>query len=322
MPFPKPTFVEPTFPESTSSAADLLGALPDTPAALLGALPTSGYQLRPPSPPHINVPPLHGAASQIVLPDHSGIGDDPERNDLLAFITQGTHTSVEKGEWQYSWRRQAQPILSFLWLGPAAAAKDIGFLRASGITMLLAIRDTQMAMVRMLSGQKISEQLGIEAESIDVDGNQQLIAAFPRAVKVINDHLIRVFQHRFPPGSMEPEGGFREHCGKVLIFCESGNERSAAVVAAYIMTTYGISLQAAIQYVQNQRFCIAFDDPLKHLLDTYQGILEAKKIVGAMNNPSIQPAMTETSRGLKRGADEEEADEDRFIGRTEFVPFQ
>ena len=187
--------------------------------------------------------------------------------------------------------------------------------------MLLAIRDTQMAMARMLSGQKIAEQLGIEADSIDVDGNQQLIAAFPRAAKVINDHLIRVFQHRFPPGSMQPEGGFRERCGKVLIFCESGNERSAAVVAAYIMTTYGISLQAAIQYVQNQRFCIAFDDPLKHLLDTYQGILEAKRIVGAIKKLSIHPAMTESSQGRKRGADEE-ADEDRFIGRTEFVPFQ
>ena len=67
--------------------------------------------------------------------------------------------------------------------------------------------------------------------------------------------------------------------GKVLVYCESGNDRSAALVAAYIMEMYGLDLVRTIQLLQNQRFCVAFDDEMKALLGNYADLLAARRDV-------------------------------------------
>jgi len=218
-----------------------------------------------------------------------------------------------------------------MFLGPSSAARDIPALQAEGITLLLVIRDASMAQSKFLSGDKIAAQLGIEASAIDVTGNTQLIAAFPRAVDVINDHLVRVFQHRSSQGQ---EGT----TGKVLVFCESGNERSATVVAAYLMHMYGLNEIEAIQYVQTQRFCVAFDDGLKHLLRSYGDILRARSLVGedatTMRETSEVRRRDVSMSRAKRGRDEVEDDgmevddallrddEERFGRRAAFTPFR
>jgi serine/threonine/tyrosine-interacting protein len=231
---------------------------------------------------------------------------------------------VERSEWKYEMRRKFQPILSFLYLGPSSAARDIDALRKEGITMLLVIRDTMTAQARMLSGAKVAEQLGIEAGAIDVSGNMELIAAFPRATSSINDHLIRIFRQRNPQGISNSTDVSEGPIPKVLVFCESGNERSAAVVVAYIMATYELGLVEAIQYVQNQRFCVAFDDEMKHTLLNYHQLLEAKRSVFEARQA------TPVAIKSKRRHDEEETDIDmdhqddidRFVGRSKFAPFQ
>ncbi|KAM3084991.1 hypothetical protein ACMFMG_003432 [Clarireedia jacksonii] len=208
---------------------------------------------------------------------------------------------------------------------PSSAARDIDALRKEGITMLLVIRDSMTAQARILSGAKVAEQLGIEAGAIDVSGNMELIAAFPRAVSLINDHLIRIFRQQNPQGIPDSTDVSEGPIPKVLIFCESGNERSAAVVVAYIMATYGLGLVEAIQYVQNQRFCVAFDDEMKHTLLNYLQLLEAKRSVSEARKAT--PAAIKSKR--RHDEDEEmdidmdhQDDIDRFFGRTKFAPFQ
>ena len=183
------------------------------------------------------------------------------------------------------------------------------------------------AVARLLSGDKVANQLGIEAAAIDVSCNPELIASFPRAIKVINDHLISVCRQRTSQGLNASNVASLGSPGKVLVFCESGNERSAAVIAAYLMAMHDLDVVSAIQVIQSQRFCVALDDNLKNLLYSFQQLLEAQKSVSVSN---VQHQVQ--SVGAKRARDDSmEEDDDmgindfgdgeRFRGRNGFAAF-
>lgn len=145
--------------------------------------------------------------------------------------------------------------------------------------MVLAVRNTQSAQAKLL-GSRAAHELGLEVNTIDVAGNQELIAAFPRGIEAINTHLSKMYRlqqaHAAKAGHVT-DGHNPSMPGKVLLFCESGNERSATMGAAYIMAMYAKDLQTTLQIVQAQRFCVAYDDPLRNLLQTYESILKAKR---------------------------------------------
>lgn len=303
------------------------------------------YTLAPPSPPSIHIPHLPDDDG-IVLPTYEGVdGEDLTQEDLKT-ITQVHHVAKDQTRnWKYEFRRAAQLILPFLYLGPSNAARDINFLQDEGITMLLVIRDTKSAQARLLSGDKIANELGIASAALDVSGSQELIAAFPRAVKMINEHLLSIYREQSMKGSADNDGTitisqttFKR--GKVLVFCESGNERSACVVAAYIMAVYGLDLVAAIQFVQSQRFCIALDDQMKSLLLAFQDILEARRDIqkaksadftraeAVMGLNTFDLGSRNGKRHINETYDEEmevdgpgEMDDGRFEGRKPFMPF-
>ena len=139
-----------------------------------------------------------------------------------------------------------------------------------------------------LLGSKAAQELGIDTKMIDVAGNQELIAAFPRAIEAINAHLSTMYQQdqvRRTQAADTKQAHLQSSApGRVLVFCESGNERSATLVTAYIMAMYATDLIKAIQIVQAQRFAVAFDDSLRNLLSTYEIILKAKRDVVQANN--------------------------------------
>jgi serine/threonine/tyrosine-interacting protein len=311
------------------------------------ATPADRYIYRPPSPPRISVP--NTGEGDLVLPAYEGIDGEDITYEDLKIITQGHHSASDNTvTWQYEWRRKAQMILPFLYLGPGPVAKDKEFLQSVGITMLLVVRDTHTARAGLMSGAKMAAELGIEATSVDTGSLQELISAFPRAVGIINDHLLSVFRKQrmhnndaqngitINPSSFKP--------GKVLVYCESGNERSAAVVAAYLMTVYGLGVVGAVQFIQSQRFCVVFDEPLKNVLLAYKDIVQATKDVSkarhaqAVGEMVIQPtpsafafsdtaqAVTKQKRSIGEYAAEDEdmsgdLDGGRFEGRQSWAPF-
>jgi hypothetical protein len=201
------------------------------------------------------------------------------------------------------------------------------YIRQEGITMLLLIRDSKSATGNFLSGEKVAKQLGIEAAHVDVTDNQDLTHRLRDAVTIINQHLVSQYQKRHT-SDPQSEGSV---WGKVLVFCESGNERSATVVAAYLMAMYDVNLVGAIQYVQAQRFCVAFDDGLKNLLLNYQQLIEAERMT--MRARRQTQAQLNTSK-MKMKRDRDDMDEDtemdtdqaddeaRFGGRRVFAPFR
>lgn len=189
--------------------------------------------------------------------------------------------------------------------------------------MLLLIRDSKSATANFLSGDKVAKQLGIEARHVDVTDIQHLTHRLRDAVITINQHLVSQYQNRHTSNLEETVWG------KVLIFCESGNERSATVAAAYLMAMFDLDLIGAIQYIQAQRFCVAFDDGLKNLLLSFQQMVEAEKMTSrARRQMRSEAPMAPVKRSRDDMDDDMEMeldqadDEARFDGRRVFAPFR
>lgn len=220
-------------------------------------------------------------------------------------------------DWNYSMRRDAQEILPSLYLGPSSALRDLDYLSVTGFTLLLGIRSRQSAQARLVSGQSQANLLGIEADSVDVMDSQELIAALPRAIRLINDHISSP-----SPG----DAGFSPK--KVFVFCESGNERSAIVVMAYLMVMFNLDLATATSVVQQRRFSISIDDKMRHLMSNFESILAAKRDVECTRRAAATP---ETILSKKRahvdslGSDDEmDIDEgpNSTDGRKPVAPFK
>lgn len=114
---------------------------------------------------------------------------------------------------------------------------------------------------------------------MDVAGNQELIAALPAAIDMINSHLSDMYHLESQRNAALREQDGASSPGKVLVFCETGNERSAALVTAYIMAMYSWNLIKSLQLVQSLRFAVSIDDTTRNYLETYHCILQAKRDV-------------------------------------------
>ncbi|RMX96184.1 hypothetical protein D0867_13234 [Hortaea werneckii] len=320
---------------------------------------TAEYSYRVPTPPRIVVPPP--ALNSQALPEIT-LNSLRSANFLSAVNYHNLVSQNAVLEWTYERRREAQMILPYLYLGPMPACKDEAFLKGErnharlpqnntsncpthppppsedSITMLLGIRQQTLSLPSKLMANALhrtSALLQIDHHLVDLTSTQDLIAAFPRTTALITSHLSR---HYATTGRI----------GKVLVFCESGNERSAAVVAAFLMEVHDdVDFIKAMQLVQAQRFCVNFDDGIKRLLQGYWDILCARRQVervggscgGMMEEEEVEGGSSSgggdggrrgvtggNKRGLERDEDEEmegvwrDDDRERFGGRT-FAPF-
>ena len=248
-------------------------------------LPTNAYTTGLPAPPRILIPPPSlNPLDSIQAPEWQ----QPSLQNMVLQCESVLPGTLQ--DWRYEYRRDAQQLLPHLFLGPLASTKNVAFIRNNNITLLLAVRTNMTARARLLS----TQLPGVRYESIDVASTHELISQFPRAQQIIDAHYIaelpadargqlitpldgrvlRTFQEQWMirTGSTQPPGG------RTLLFCESGNERSAAVAAAYIMQHLGGTTIQAIQMVQAKRFCVCFDDAMKWMLMNYDPIWKARKM--------------------------------------------
>ena len=176
--------------------------------------------------------------------------------------------------WQYEMRRNAQFILPFLLLGPSSAARDAAFVKETGVTLLVAARASKSVRTRatFLDPANFASSTGIATWTFDFDHPAEFISLVKTTIRAINNHL----EATCVPTSTQDNQEVR---GKALIFCESGNDRSALLVAAYLMVVYGLSAIAAIHVVSSQRFCITLNDDMKNILLDLQTITSAERQV-------------------------------------------
>jgi serine/threonine/tyrosine-interacting protein len=176
--------------------------------------------------------------------------------------------------WKYEHRRLAQPILPFLLLGPSNTAQSSESVKENGITYMLSVRDGLVArrLPRYLDPASFTSAKGLETATFDLDNSYECIRNLRPVIKAINDHLQRHC-------TRNPIYHIGDVKGKVLVFCETGCERSPVIVAAYLMVVYGVDAITAIQIVQSQRFCISLAESMKNMLLNFENILVAERQV-------------------------------------------
>ncbi|KAF2659600.1 phosphatases II [Lophiostoma macrostomum CBS 122681] len=245
------------------------------------------YTYRLPTPPRIVVPPptLTTDIPQLNV----GVRTDGPQDELdTSFLKDMNLESIVQRntllEWAYERRRQAQMVLPWLYLGPLTSARDREFLQREGITMVLAIRAREGSMSGAIQvGREVCE----EVATIEAPDYLALARQFQQATKIINQHIAKVRKQTAASGNPQ--------LGKVLVFCESGNEKSAAVVAAYLMEVLdNFDHIKAMQVCQAQRFCVNYDDSIKNILRSYWDILQARRFVAGLRS-STTLGMTPTT---------------------------
>ena len=301
---------------------EALGARPENMYA-----PTQPYtKIKLREPPRVLVPPPHvtlenGQGAFIIKNDFQyDYGSDEFGNPY--FIRTLIHNSnyllkFSMFNWKYESRREAQAIVPYLYLGPTSAARDPDFVRVQEITLFIAIRSASAARIspRLNDAARFASCEGRQSTTVDVDAPFELIQKLPAIVKLINDHLEA-------GSSIAENGNFNTMQGKVLVFCESGNDRSAIVVSAYLMVVYGFDAVTAIQIVQSQRFCVSLDDAQKQMLIAFEDLLNAKRqvaIADAVNvsrkedlDPATDGKSGKALRVLKRSIDEAYDDDEEM----------
>lgn len=240
------------------------------------------YTYRLPTPPRILVPPPTLTSEMPELQIGVAANAPDEEIDTSFLRDMSLESIVQKNtllEWAYERRRQAQMILPWLYLGPLPAAKDREFLAREGITMTLAIRTRDTSMNGAI---QVGREVCDEVATIEAINTHMLVGHFPQTARMINQHIAKVRQ--LAAGTENPR------MGKVLVFCESGNEKSAAVVAAYLMELMDdFDHIKSMQVCQAQRFCVNFDDSTKNCLRSYWDILQAKRAVASSRAGLLRP---------------------------------
>ncbi|KAF2245407.1 phosphatases II [Trematosphaeria pertusa] len=279
------------------------------------------YSYRLPTPPRIVVPPptLTSEVPELTV---SCLRTPDEELDTSFLKEMNLESIVQTNtllEWAYERRRQAQMILPWLYLGPLTAAKDRDFLRREGITMVLAIRARDNSMNGAL---KIAKESCHEVATIEAANYFTLIGKFSETTRMINQHVAKFRKYTAAIGTPQ--------LGKVLVFCESGNEKSAAVVAAYLMETLEeFDYIKSMQVCQAQRFCVNFDDTVKNILRSHWDILQARRAQVIPHLQAQQQSVLKPKRTIEDTRDDEDMDMGdstdpsdvlRFVGR-DITPF-
>uniref|UniRef100_A0A7S0VW28 Protein-tyrosine-phosphatase n=1 Tax=Hemiselmis tepida TaxID=464990 RepID=A0A7S0VW28_9CRYP len=147
-------------------------------------------------------------------------------------------------------RRQMQEILPSVFLGPYGAAKDREALTAKGVTHVLIVRST---LERRLDP-KFPDELKYHIVEVPEGPTENLILYFTECNKCIQQALA--------------DGG------KILVHCNAGLSRSAAVVCAYVMESMWMPYNEAIQHVQCRRCCIHISEALLNQLREFEAIYQ------------------------------------------------
>ncbi|XP_024292555.1 serine/threonine/tyrosine-interacting protein isoform X1 [Oncorhynchus tshawytscha] len=176
-------------------------------------------------------------------------------------------------DWAYPMRREMQEILPGLFLGPYSAAmkSKLSVLERQGITHMVCVRQD------------------IEANFIKPNFPHK----FRYLVLDIADNPVENIIRYFPMTTIVPVPKntkikeFIDDClasgGKVLVHGNAGISRSAALVIAYLMETFGIKYRDAFSHVQERRFCINPNVGFVHQLQEYEAIYSAKLTIKMMS---------------------------------------
>ncbi|XP_014603523.1 PREDICTED: serine/threonine/tyrosine-interacting protein-like isoform X2 [Polistes canadensis] len=181
-------------------------------------------------------------------------------------------------EWTYTMRRCMQKVIPGLYLGPysAASRSKLESLIEHGITHIICVRQD------------------IEAHFIRPN--------FPDRYLVLNiadTTTENIIQHFKNVKEFIDEG--INSGGQVLVHGNAGISRSAALVLAYLMETYGLSQTHAYTLVQQRRFCINPNEGFMAQLREYEPIYKAQETLRNGQQSSIRQRSKRTIHQMDIG---------------------
>lgn len=207
-------------------------------------------------------------------------------NGMFNHVTNNTsfpalpNLDVPLPDWEYTMRRTMQEIVPNVFLGPyrAAVRSKFDYLKEHGITHIICIRHPLQANLIRANFPDHFKYLVLDI----VDSQEERIIRYFSKVKEFIDECM----------AMQ---------GKVLMHGDGGMSRSAALMIAYMMETYGLPYKEAFGYVQQRRYCINPNEGFIRQLMEYEPIYMARF---QQNNQHIVP---NARCGLKRphGSDDE-----------------
>lgn len=229
--------------------------------------------------------------------------------------------------WSYENRRAAQPILPFLFIGPASFTRNQGFLKENAITMLFGIKPSRHSIIVTAPAQRSANELGIPLHMVDADSTNDMTSLYKNVIPIMNQHLSQMAILHDTDSTRYPSPG------RIFLFCDSGNHYSASLAAAYLMKTfYNVNHLKAISCVMTSRFSCDFDDTMRQSLLTWNNWLEAERnVCEALKSPSFFPTsgpvkLMKQKRSFCQDVEDDEMevdgvnDEERFAGRR-MTPF-
>jgi len=186
-------------------------------------------------------------------------------------------------EWTYTMRREMQEIVPGLYLGPYAAAgkKNFSRLESAGVTHVVCVRQE---IERNFIKPNFEPQLKYLVITLADSCIEAIIPKIKETKEFIDKSLATG--------------------GKVLVHCNDGMSRSASLVIAYIMQTYGMDFRSALHYVQQRRFCVQPNDGFEQQLKEFEPIYRA--LIENRNEPEVR----QSNVSIKRDREDESDDED------------
>lgn len=254
-------------------------------------------------------------------------GDTSLLRAMATVPLQQVSYAANKYSWSYKSRHAAQPVLPFMYLGPASVARDATFISSAGITMVVSVRNASSAtkQPKWLDPSRFPSCSGLQTTTFDVDNPYEVITRIRPVIKSITDHLAAHTQGASIASLDDVKG-------RILVVCESGNERSPALVAAYIMLLYGITWHQSLNFIHTHRFSVCLNSGMNEMLKTWQGILQAESDVAPLQNAAFGSSGSVKSvllskKAIKRGiddaydSDETMTDEHEIAVRPGIAPF-
>lgn len=198
---------------------------------------------------------------------------------MAAIPLPPTAYAGNKYAWKYDSRHEAQAILPFLYLGPTSAARDASYITRNAISMVIAVRSAQSARTqpKLLDPSRFPACANLQTATFDVDSPFDVIQRIKPILKAMTDHL-EARTANTTLSSLQDVGG------KILIFCESGNDRSPVLVAAYLMLIYGITWHQSLNFIHAYRFSVSLGGNMNEMLKTLEGMLRAEADTAAVFN--------------------------------------
>ncbi|XP_076657110.1 serine/threonine/tyrosine-interacting protein [Halictus rubicundus] len=194
----------------------------------------------------------------------------------------------EPKEWTYTMRRHMQEVVPRLYLGPysAASRSKLQSLLEHGITHIVCVRQD------------------IEANFIKPNFPDKFKYLVLNIADTATENIIQHFQK---VKTFIDEG--LSSGGQVLVHGNAGISRSAALVLAYVMETYGLSQTRAYAMVQQRRFCINPNEGFMTQLKEYEPIYQAQKTLRNGQQSSVKQRSKRTIHQMDTERAEDRCDE-------------